>query len=213
MLGCEFTCGLLVREHKVLIGHYRATSMLIGYSINDIINTIKRLHYAHNSQSRLRPGPDHNSGFSIEILRALSIGHSFGFGFHSCFSLQVIWALSLHHQLLVINVYTTGIVSQLWAYCNAVTINFNVQPFMAFLSLIDTFQIHNHGQPMQQLMPNVRHVRKTLFKLMLTLRYNLCWATVCHLVDFSDQQGASLHQPAMSTSFLTEISIWATWPY
>ena len=40
--------------------------MLIGQSIYDAINAIKRLHHVCDSQSKLGPGPDH-SCFDIEI--------------------------------------------------------------------------------------------------------------------------------------------------
>ena len=42
--------------------------MLIGHSVYEAINAIKRLHHVCNNQSKLRPGPDYHSGFGIEIL-------------------------------------------------------------------------------------------------------------------------------------------------
>ena len=70
------------------------------------------------------------------------------------------FGLTLHHHLLLLNVYATVNVSQLWVCCNAATINFYVQPFMVFLSHIDTFWIHNCDQPMWQLVPNEGHLRE-----------------------------------------------------
>ena len=82
------------------------------------------------------------------MLQGISLGCSFDLGFSSCCRLQVLLVLAMYHQLLLLNVYATVIVSQLWVHCNVVTTNIYVQPFMVCFSLIDTFQIHNHGQPM-----------------------------------------------------------------
>ena len=61
--------GFWLENVKCWLALNRATSMLIGQSIYDAINIIKRLQLAHDSQSELRPGPDHHSGFDIEILK------------------------------------------------------------------------------------------------------------------------------------------------
>ena len=91
--------------------------------------------------------------------------------------------------------------SQLWVWCNAATINLYIPPVIVFLSRINTFWIHNHSKPVQQLAPNKGCVRENTIHVNIDLLgrtyiepvFVICWnylggRELQYIVWPSDQQ-------------------------